>query len=106
MAGPEAMRYGLPVVAFDAGGIREWLSDGENGYLIPWRDTELFAARLDQLLRDKNLARQLGHNGFDSVQRYDSCRQIDHLERIFQNALRHTEAHRDNKSSETTSACL
>jgi len=106
MAGPEAMRYGLPVVAFDAGGIREWLSDGENGYLIPWRDTELFAARLDQLLRDKTLARQLGSNGFESVQRYDSCRQIDHLERIFQNAVRLTMAHRESKSSETTSACL
>jgi glycosyltransferase involved in cell wall biosynthesis len=83
MAGPEAMRYGLPVVAFDAGGIREWLTDGENGFLVPWKNADLFAARLDQLLRDKALAQQLGHSGFDFVQRYDSCRQINHLENIF-----------------------
>ncbi len=88
MAGPEAMRHGLPVVAFDAGGIREWLSDGENGYLIPWRNTDLFAARLDQLLRDKDLARRLGRRALETVQRYDCCRQIDHLERIFQSVLR------------------
>jgi glycosyltransferase involved in cell wall biosynthesis len=107
MAGPEAMRYGLPVVAFDAGGIREWLTDGENGYLIPWRDTELFAARLDQLLRDKTLARQMGRNGLESVQRYDSCRQIDHLEHIFQDAVRlNQEAYRASKSSRKISACL
>jgi glycosyltransferase involved in cell wall biosynthesis len=84
MAGPEAMRYGLPVIAFDAGGIREWLTDGENGYLIPWKNADLFAARLDQLLRDKESARRLGRAAFDMVQRYDSCRQIDHLEDIFQ----------------------
>jgi glycosyltransferase involved in cell wall biosynthesis len=84
MAGPEAMRYGLPVVAFDAGGIREWLTDGENGFLIPWKNADLFAARLDQLLRDKESARRLGRAAFDMVQRYDSCRQIDRLEDIFQ----------------------
>ena len=84
MAGPEAMRYGLPVVAFDAGGIREWLTDGENGFLVPWKNADLFAARLDQLLRDKALAQRLGRSGFDFVQRYDSCRQIDRLEGIFQ----------------------
>ena len=83
MAGPEAMRYGLPVVAFDAGGIREWLTDGENGFLIPWRNADLFAARIDQLLRDKELARRLGRAAFDAVQRYDACRQIDRLEQIF-----------------------
>ncbi|HZR17549.1 MAG TPA: glycosyltransferase family 4 protein [Verrucomicrobiae bacterium] len=86
MAGPEAMRYGLPVVAFDAGGIREWLTDGENGYLIPWKDANLFAARLDQLLRDKDLARRLGRSAFETVQRYDSCRQITRLEELFESA--------------------
>ena len=83
MAGPEAMRHHLPVVAFDAGGIREWLTDGENGYLIPWKNTQLFAARLEQLLRDKDLARRLGRRAFETVQHYDCGRQIDHLEQIF-----------------------
>ena len=89
MAGPEAMRYGLPVVAFDAGGIREWLTDGENGYLIPWKNADLFAARLDQMLRDKALARRLGRAAFEAVQRYDACRQIDRLEQIFESAIQH-----------------
>jgi len=90
MAGPEAMRYGVPVVAFDAGGVREWLSDGENGYLIPWKDTETFAARLDQLLLDKELARTLGRRASEMVNRFEASRQINHLEEIFQRVLHQT----------------
>ena len=63
MVGLEAMRCGLPVVGFDVGGIKEWLQDGETGYLVPWMDRSGFARRLDSLLRDKLLARTLGENG-------------------------------------------
>jgi glycosyltransferase involved in cell wall biosynthesis len=84
MAGPEAMRYGLPVVAFDAGGIREWLHDGENGLLAPWMDARAFAARLQLLLGDKTLGRRLGRRGMDNVNRvYDSRAQTSHLEHLF-----------------------
>jgi glycosyltransferase involved in cell wall biosynthesis len=33
--GPEAGSAGVPVVAFDVGGVRDWLTDGENGVLAP-----------------------------------------------------------------------
>jgi glycosyltransferase involved in cell wall biosynthesis len=62
-SGLEGMRYGIPVVAFDAGGIKEWLLDGYNGHLVPWMDATAFAARLEDLLRDKSRARQLGEQG-------------------------------------------
>jgi glycosyltransferase involved in cell wall biosynthesis len=62
-AGLEGMRFGLPVVAFDAGGIKEWLTDNFNGFLVPWMDRATFAARIEQLLRDKKLARGLGERG-------------------------------------------
>ena len=67
LVGREAMRHGLPVVAFDAGGIREWLFDGENGFLVPWKDTDRFAERIEQLLRDKELARRLGRRGREMI---------------------------------------
>ena len=35
LAGPEANRRGIPVVAFATGGIPEWLLDGVNGCLAP-----------------------------------------------------------------------
>lgn len=61
--GLEAMRHGLPVVAFAAGGIGEWLNDGENGFLVPWMNRSRFAQRIDELLENKNLARRMGECG-------------------------------------------
>lgn len=82
--GLEVMRYALPVVAFDAGGIKDWLKDGHNGYLVPWMDRTGFAQRLDTLLQDKTKARTLGENGLKLVsERYDFDGYISDLERMF-----------------------
>lgn len=82
--GLEVMRYALPVVAFDAGGIKDWLIDGHNGYLVPWMDRTAYARRIDELLRDKEKARQLGQNGFELVsERYDFDGYIGDLEGMF-----------------------
>lgn len=61
--GLEVLRYGLPVVGFDAGGIRDWLRDGETGFLVPWMDTARMADRIDFLLAHKAEARRLGAQG-------------------------------------------
>ncbi len=61
--GLEAMSHGLPVVAFDAGGIREWLIDGVTGYLVPWMDRTRYAACIEMLLKDKLIAREMGERG-------------------------------------------
>ncbi len=82
--GLEVMRYALPVVAFDAGGIRDWLTDGQTGFLVPWSDVDQYAARIDQLLQDKPLARRLGENGLKFVsERYDFDGYIGDLESMF-----------------------
>src|SRR5262249_7161181 len=82
--GLEAMRHGLPVIAFDAGGIKEWLLDGKNGFLVPWMDHKQFAARIDQLLADKPLARQLGEHGRQFArEKFDFSCYIDGLEEMF-----------------------
>ncbi len=81
--GLEAMRCGLPVVAFDAGGISEWLINGLNGFLVPWMDRARFAACVEALLHNKSLARQMGERGrrmADEHFNFDSY--IDGLEEL------------------------
>lgn len=82
--GLEVMRYALPVVAFDAGGIKDWLLDGHNGYLVPWMDVDAFAARMDGLLADKALAKRMGEAGLQLVgEHYDFDRYLAGLEDLF-----------------------
>lgn len=83
-AGLEAMRCGLPVIAFDAGGISEWLIDGENGVLVPWMNRPRFALGVERLLTDKALARRLGERARELAGvRFDFGRYIDGLEALF-----------------------
>jgi glycosyltransferase involved in cell wall biosynthesis len=78
----------LPVVAFDAGGIREWLSDGYNGFLVPWMDRTTFAARVQHLLVHKDEAREMGENGRQMVaEEHDLDRYVELLEQIFHEVI-------------------
>jgi glycosyltransferase involved in cell wall biosynthesis len=87
--GLEAMRFGLPVVAFDAGGIREWLANGQNGFLVPWMDRVAFAARVDELLGNKTLARRMGDCGRQLVaSKYGFSEYITGLETMFTQTAR------------------
>jgi glycosyltransferase involved in cell wall biosynthesis len=100
LTGLEAMRCGLPVVAFDAGGIREWLLDSENGFLVPWMDRDAFAARIDDLLLDKELARRLGYNGRRMAdERFNFDAYIGSLESLFARAARHATSLADKKEA-------
>jgi glycosyltransferase involved in cell wall biosynthesis len=93
--GLEAMRHGLPVVAFDAGGIKEWLLDGENGFLVPWMNRTQFAARIDQLLSDKVLARKLGNRGRQFArEKFSFGHYIDGLENMFKRVIDESTANR------------
>lgn len=59
----EGMRAGLPVVASDVGGVKEAVADGKTGYLIPRKDSETLALRLQQLVKNKELRQQMGQAG-------------------------------------------
>ena len=67
--GIDALVHGRAVVAFDVGGISDWLHDGVNGFLVKPKDTRGLADRTDQLVRDEPLRTRLGQAGQASVLR-------------------------------------
>jgi glycosyltransferase involved in cell wall biosynthesis len=56
----EAFARGRTVVATNAGGIRDIVTDGSDGILIPIADTEALVVALRRVLEDKELAVRLG----------------------------------------------
>jgi glycosyltransferase involved in cell wall biosynthesis len=63
LAGLEASARGIPVIASDVGGLREWLEPEANGVLVPSNDASALASALDRVLRDRPLAERLGAEG-------------------------------------------
>jgi glycosyltransferase involved in cell wall biosynthesis len=59
----EAMRAGLPVVAYDVGGIHAQIVDGASGFLVHPFDIAELARRVSLLVEDPALARALGAAG-------------------------------------------
>jgi len=59
----EAMAAGRPIVATDVPGCREAVRNGDNGLLVPSRDTEALAGALEALIGDPLLRRRYGDRG-------------------------------------------
>lgn len=89
IVGLEAMARGKPVVAFDAGGIPEWLDDGQTGFLVPLKDSDALAERVTRLHADRELARRLGGNGRRRYEEeFSRERHVARLEQIFAEEIR------------------
>jgi glycosyltransferase involved in cell wall biosynthesis len=71
MALAEAMACGVPCVAFDcAPGVREIVTDGVDGIVVPPRNVEALAEGLDRLMRDEDLRRRYGAAARESVRKF------------------------------------
>ena len=84
LVGLEAMRHARPVVAFDSGGIGDWLESEETGILVPSGDIAGLAQALTRIAMDRTLARKLGEAG---RRRYDSEFATEHLVDRLETAL-------------------
>lgn len=60
----EAMLHKLPVVATNVGGIQYIVDDKATGFLVEKFDVEDISQKLTILIKDKNLRKQFGENGF------------------------------------------
>jgi len=56
----EAMAMGRPIITTDAPGCRETVVNGENGYLVPVKDSESLYQKMVQLAESPELVQQMG----------------------------------------------
>jgi glycosyltransferase involved in cell wall biosynthesis len=65
----EAMSSGLPIIATDAGSIREVIEDGCEGLLVAQRDPQALATAIADLIQDFDRRTRLGNNSARKVRR-------------------------------------
>lgn len=68
----EAMAASLPVISTDVGGVRDIVSDFENGILTESGSEEELIKALRILRQDREKARAMGERSFALVQKYDT----------------------------------
>ena len=94
LVGLEAMTCAKPVVAFDVGGISDWLREGINGYLVPVKRTDILAQRIEALLQDRQKAANMGAEGSRIVRTcFSKERHFEYLLSAFERAA-HTRRRR------------
>ena len=84
----DAAATGVPVVASRLGGIPEGVVDGQTGFLVPERDADALAGRMDDLLRDPATRRRMGNEARALVERrFNIVRQTGTLESLYDSVL-------------------
>lgn len=69
LAVTEALWKGKPVVASNVGGIPLQITNGENGFLVAPRDTKGFGDKIIEILRNPDLAREMGKKAKEVVRK-------------------------------------
>jgi glycosyltransferase involved in cell wall biosynthesis len=84
MALAEGMACGLAVVAFDcAPGVREMVTDGVDGIVVPPRNVDALADGLDRLMADEALRRSYGAAARASITRFAPDQVLAQWEAVF-----------------------
>jgi glycosyltransferase involved in cell wall biosynthesis len=95
----EGMAKGVPVVAADAGGIREILTNRKTGLLVPPGDAPALADELLSLFSDAERRSTIGKAGYEHVcQNFRSSKTARAVEAVYRNVLPSPHRHSKQKA--------
>ncbi|MHC1591522.1 MAG: glycosyltransferase [Candidatus Helarchaeales archaeon] len=81
----EAMYGKLPVIAFNVGGVAEWIKDEESGFLVPSRDVKSLTEKIRVLIKDQQKRQRLGENARKLVEKGgDFDKNLEKIENIYE----------------------
>ena len=81
LIGLEAGHHGVPIAAFDVGGISDWLFDGINGHLAPGNPPSAngLAEAIAKCLHDAPAHEKLRRGAIEVAKRFSMQNHLDHL---------------------------
>jgi glycosyltransferase involved in cell wall biosynthesis len=89
LSGIEAMYFNTPAIGYDAGGVGEWLVNGETGILLPRGDVAGLARAMAELASDPEKTARLGRQARAFVsQKFRKETHINRLMEIYEQAMK------------------
>jgi len=79
----EAMYCGLPIVATNNGGQTDFLIEGRNALLVPIKDWQILAEKIDEICSDELKMKRMSVNNKKDIKRYLVQNIATHYEEIF-----------------------
>lgn len=64
----EAMKYGIPCISTDEGGIPDIIDDGETGFIVEKKNVEQLSDKISYLIGHPDLCKEMGGNGYKKFQ--------------------------------------
>jgi glycosyltransferase involved in cell wall biosynthesis len=86
----EAAWRGLPIVMADTGGAGVVVRDGDNGYVCRQNDLEFIAARLNELVRNRELRSRMGARSMELVTEFRVDPMVENTIAIYREAIRNS----------------
>jgi len=104
----EAMSAGRPVIASNIGGLREIITDGENGILVSPGDVEALRTSLARVLKDSALRARIGAAAESRARDFAADQIVPQVEQVYEDVLaaRRTSRARHRPRPATTAARL
>jgi len=99
----DAMAFGRPIAATNAGGIPEVVVDGETGLLADREDPAALGAAIVRLASDRALAARLADAGRRRVREFSVERMTDRMVEIYERVTADSEASKTERASTASS---
>jgi 1,2-diacylglycerol 3-alpha-glucosyltransferase len=80
----QAMASGLPVIAVNAGALRELVRDNVNGFLFETGDIKTMSHCIEEIMANVELSRQMGEKSLEFVQDHDIRKACDSFEKLYE----------------------
>jgi len=82
----EAMAAGLPVVCSEIRGNTDLIKDGENGYVVDYKDIQMFSMKLDTLYRNEQARENMGNYNKKYIYSFDS-KKVNEIMKVLYSSL-------------------